>query len=199
MRPQPTLSALLLAVATGCAHAPLSPDAAARMAHPAFVVRVAPRGEGTEGVSRFELAERLRAGLFGALPRKMPWTGRVDPLSVMNALQLLLVHDESSRPLEYGTLRPLGADGVVELEVKRWGLARDAKRGDEIFAALAGRVFLLDGGELWRGDVVVSIPAPDGLSDGERRAVLVEAFGELGRRTAARLSPESAAAQSTAP
>jgi hypothetical protein len=195
MRLSPALALLVLLVGPGCAHAPLTAETAARMQRPAFVVRVSPRGEDLEGVVRFELAERLRAGLFQSLPRKAPWTGRVDPLAVMNALQLLLVQDESSRPLDYASLRPLGADGVVDLEVKRWGLRRDVKAGDAVFAELAGRVFLLEGGELWSGTVAVSVPAPEGLSAAERRALLAEAFGELGLKTAARLSPEAAAAQ----
>ena len=199
MRLSLPLTALVLLSASGCAHQPLAQASAARMAHPAFVVRVSPGGEAIQGTARFELAERLRAGLFQALPRKAPWTGRVDPLAVMNALQLLLVQDESSGPLDYGSLRPLGADGVVDLEVRRWGVRRDAKAGDAVFAELTGRVFLLEGGELWRGDVAVSLPAPDGLSEGERLALLAEAFGEVGRRTAARLSPESAQAQGSAP
>ena len=194
MRPS-TFSTFVLIAGAGCAHAPLSAESASRMQHPAFVVRVSPAGEGLEGVVRFELAERLRAGLFQSLPRKAPWTGRVDPLAVMNALQLLLVQDESARPLEYANLRPLGADGVVDLEVRRWGLRRDAKTGDSVFAELEGRVFLLDGGGLWRGSLSISVPAAEGLTDGQRRALLSDAFGELGRRTAARLSPESAAAQ----
>ncbi|MBM4381659.1 MAG: hypothetical protein FJ086_20520 [Deltaproteobacteria bacterium] len=190
--PTSLLPLLLLA---GCAHRPLAPDAAARMRHPAFVVRVSPGGEGMEGVVRYELAERLRAGLFQSLPRKAPWTGRVDPLAVMNALQLLLVQDESTRPLDYANLRPLGADGVVELEVRRWGLRRDAKAGDAVYVEVEGRVFLLDGADLWRGTVAASLPAPGGLSDAQRRALLAEAFAEAGKRTAARLSPEAAAAQ----
>jgi hypothetical protein len=199
MRPCLPLTVLALVISSGCAHRPLAPESAERMAHPAFVVRVAPTGEDMPGAVRFELAERLRAGLFQALPRKSPWTGRVDPLAVMNALQLLLVQDESSRPLDCASLRPLGADGVVDLEVRQWGLRRDPRKGDAVFAQLSGRVFLLEGGELWRGEVAVALPAPEGLTEDQRHALLAEAFGEMGRRTAARLSPESAAAQGSAP
>jgi hypothetical protein len=183
-----------LALAAACAHAPLAQEEAQRMVHPAFVVRVAGKGEGLGGVPRYELAERLRAGLFQALPRKAPWTGRVDPLAVVRELQLLLVQDEADTEPDFGALRNVGADGVVDVKVERWGRkpGKD-KVPPQVFAEGRARAFLLSGGTIWSGRVEVQLPAAEGLTEGEQRQLLLEAFTGAGTQVAAGLSPEAAA------
>ncbi len=103
-----------------------------------------------KGITRFELAETLRAKTLAGLPREMPWTNVVDAAAVASALQLYLVQEVPANPPDYDLLRELGADCVVELVIEEYGMrSKEGRAGAYVVGY--GRMFTLDGRrELWR-------------------------------------------------
>jgi hypothetical protein len=165
---------------TGCAHKPLSSSALDRVVQPAFISRIeegaGPRSEvfrqdGTYrpklkrldpreadrrlavklagGMSRFELADRLRASTRAQLPQDIPWIHTLDPADVARVLQSFLVDEVPANPPDYGLVGELGADVIVEFVIQEYGMrSRGGKAGAYMIGY--GRMFRVDGGELWR-------------------------------------------------
>lgn len=101
-------------------------------------------------LSRFEAAERLRSHVHAAIQTEKPWSQAVPASQVASALETLLVQEVPSPPPDYGRLRPLGADSVVELVIEEYGV-RTEKGQPQTWVRGTGRMFRLgDGGELWR-------------------------------------------------
>ncbi len=118
-----------------------------------------------KGMSRFEVAERLRATVVSLLPQERPWTVAVDPVDVARELQSFLVEEVPANAPDYVLLKNLGADAVVEFVVEDYGMRSDDGRAGAYIEGY-GRMFLIDGGVLWyrrfRSDgVEAKLPAVD--------------------------------------
>jgi hypothetical protein len=103
------------------------------------------------GTSRFETSDRLRAVTYAHLPNDVrPWSNTVNPASVATRLESFLVEEiPPAVPPDYEVLKPLGADAVVEFVIQDYGL-RSANGRAGAYVAGYGRMFLLEGSELWR-------------------------------------------------
>lgn len=103
------------------------------------------------GISRFEIADRLRAVTYAQLPKdERPWSNAVDPAAVANALQSFLVEEiPPAVPPDYQLLKPLGTDAVVEFVIQEYGL-HSANGRTGAYVAGYGRMFMLGGSQLWR-------------------------------------------------
>jgi hypothetical protein len=101
-------------------------------------------------LSRFEAAERLRSHVQAAIQTEKPWSQAVPPSQVASALETFLVQEVPGSPPDYGRLKPLGADSVVEFVIEEYGV-RTEKGVPQTWVRGTGRMFRLgDGGELWR-------------------------------------------------
>jgi hypothetical protein len=101
-------------------------------------------------LSRFEAAERLRSHTYAAIQTEKPWSQAVPPSQVATAMETLLVQEVPAPPPDYGRLRPLGADSVVEFVIEEYGV-RTEKGVPQTWVRGTGRMFRLgDGGEMWR-------------------------------------------------
>ena len=101
-------------------------------------------------LSRFEAAERLRSHVTAAIQSEKPWSQAVPASQVASALETLLVQEAPGSSPDYGRLRPLGADSVVEFVIEEYGV-RSEKGVSQTWVRGTGRMFrLADGGELWR-------------------------------------------------
>ena len=101
-------------------------------------------------LSRFEAAERLRSHVHAAIQTEKPWSQAVPPSQVASALETFLVQEVPGSPPDYGRLKPLGADSVVEFVIEEYGV-RTEKGVPQTWVRGTGRMFRLgDGGELWR-------------------------------------------------
>src|SRR5215471_21474402 len=115
-------------------------------------------------VSRFEVADHLRAVALSRLPKEPPWSNVVDPVQVANVLESYLVQEVPANPPDYELLKPLGADAVVEFVIEEFGLRCDSGRCGA-FVAGHGRMFFLGGSEIWRSRFSVDRSrAPDAAS-----------------------------------
>ncbi len=164
----------------GCAHRPLRGAELDRVSRPAFISRIeegagprsrvfaedrsyepklqrldpreADRRLGVrlqQAMTRFEVAERLRATTTARLPEERPWTQSVDAVTVARALQSFLVEEVPANAPDYGLLSELGADSVVEFVIESYGMRSEGGRAG-VFLTGYGRMFTLDGDELWR-------------------------------------------------
>jgi hypothetical protein len=163
-----------------CSHIPLSANDLNEVHRPAFIARVdenaGPKAEVfredstfrqklkrldpreadrrlavklSQAVTRFEVAERVRAGTFARISKERPWSDTVSAATVASALESFLVEDVPAHPPDYELLRPLGVDAVVEFVIEEYGMrSEDGKAG--VFAHGYGRMFRLDGGQIWR-------------------------------------------------
>jgi hypothetical protein len=170
----------LAVVLGGCAHHPLAGADLDRVARPAFVSRMVedagPRAEVfredssyrpklkrlepaeadrrlaaklSKAMTRFEISERLRAGTLAQLPRERPWTQTVDPARVATALESFLVEEVPATVPDFELLKPLGVDAVVELVIESYGMRSEHGQGFA-FVEGYGRMFFLEGAEIWR-------------------------------------------------
>jgi hypothetical protein len=102
-----------------------------------------------KGMGRFEVAERLRAITLSLLPREAPWTDTVDPARVAEIYQTYLLEEEGGKPPDYSRVREIGADSVVEIVIEEYGMRSAGGRAGGYLSGY-GRMFTLDGQELWR-------------------------------------------------
>lgn len=186
MRAARSLGVLALLL-SGCAHGPLSPQAARRLHEVAIVPRVeappvawvargdrglAPGGGAraydaeleaavARAVTGYELEEALRAAFTAELGAPPPWR-LASPLDVASALGTLLARE---REPDWSALVPLGVDGVFDLAVVGWGLW-DAGPEAPTAGWMVVRARLLEPGSgrvLWSSEVRVNrseAPAP---------------------------------------
>lgn len=130
-----------------------------------------------KGMSRFEVADRLRATTLAQLPRERPWTNVVDPVEVARELQSFLVEEVPANPPDYDLLRNEGADAIVEFVIERYGM-RSENGHAGVYLEGYGRMFMLDGRkELWyrafRVDQVdANLPHVDPFKVGKTEGVL---------------------------
>jgi hypothetical protein len=101
-----------------------------------------------KGMTRFEIAERLRATTVSKLPRERPWSEAVDPAAVAQVLQSFLVEEIPAKPPDYEQVAALGADALVEFVIEEFGTrSQGGKTGAYMLGY--GRMFRPHGGELW--------------------------------------------------
>lgn len=96
-------------------------------------------------ISRFEIADTLRATTQALLPRERPWTQTVSPAAVASTLQSFLVEEVPANAPDYELLKPLGADAVIEFVVEEYGM-RSEKGHAGCYVVGYGRMFFLEGG-----------------------------------------------------
>lgn len=102
------------------------------------------------GMSRWEVAERLRATTLSKLPKDEPWTRAVDPVAVARAFQSYLVEEVPVNEPDYRLLKPMGADSVLEFVIREYGMrSKDGKAA--AYVRGYARLFKLKGGggTLW--------------------------------------------------
>jgi hypothetical protein len=99
-------------------------------------------------LTRFEIAERLRATTVSKLPHERPWSEAVGPAVVAQVLQTFLVEEIPAKAPDYRQVAALGADAVVEFVIEEFGTrSQGGKTGAYMLGY--GRMFRPDGGELW--------------------------------------------------
>jgi len=159
-------------------------------------------------LSRFEAAERLRSHVHAAIQSERPWSQAVPPSQVASALETFLVQEEPSTAPDYGRLRPLGADSVVEFVIEEYGV-RTEKGVPQTWVQGTGRMFRLgDGGELWRSgfsgtSTEAGLPPldPSTLDSNPRpfREQMVAVLDAVSVRLARQLSPTNRAGGAPTP
>ncbi len=123
--------------------------------------RTDPRSKAFEpAITRFEVADGVRANTVSLLPKEPPWTATVPPGQVSRALESLLTQEVPAKPPDFELLRPLGVDAVVEIVIEDYGLRSEGGRAG-CYMTGYGRMFMLDGGgNMWfrafRADEVAS-------------------------------------------
>ena len=100
-------------------------------------------------ITRFEVADQLRASTLGFLPRERPWTNVIDPAAVASALESFLVEEVPANAPDYELLKPLGADAVIEFVVEEYGMRSDEGRGGAYVVGYGRMFFLEGGGNVW--------------------------------------------------
>ncbi|MEW6431779.1 MAG: hypothetical protein AB1730_09730 [Myxococcota bacterium] len=102
----------------------------------------------TRTMSRFEVADTLRAETLGRLPDEAPWRGVIDPVLVARSLESFLVQEVPANAPDYERLRQHEVDTIVEIVVEDFGMrSEDGKAG--VYLRGFARMFRLDGGELY--------------------------------------------------
>ncbi len=99
-------------------------------------------------ITRFEIADSLRAETLSHLARTPPWTQVINPADVASVLESFLVDEVPANAPDYDRLRPLGADAIVELVVEDFGMRSENGRAGLVLAGYA-RLFFVQGGEAY--------------------------------------------------
>lgn len=99
-------------------------------------------------ITRFEIADTLRAQTLEDLPRQLPWTRTASPSEVSSVLESLLVEEVSAPEPDYSRLVPLGIDWVLEIVVEEYGLRSEKGRAG-VYLVGSARLFKLGGGEAY--------------------------------------------------
>ncbi|MEW5740790.1 MAG: hypothetical protein AB1938_17815 [Myxococcota bacterium] len=108
----------------------------------------------TRTMSRFEVADTLRAETLARLPAEPPWNGVVDPVLVARSLESFLVQEVPANAPDYERLRAHEVDTIVEVVVEEYGMrSEDGKAG--VYVLGSSRMFRLDGGEVYHRRFVV--------------------------------------------
>jgi hypothetical protein len=159
-------------------------------------------------LSRFEAAERLRSHVWAAIQTEKPWSQAVPPSQVASALETFLVQEVPGNAPDYGRLKPLGADSVVEFVIEEYGV-RTEKGVPQTWVKGTGRMFRLgDGGELWHTgfsgtstDAGLKPLDPSGLASDPRpfHEQMVAVLDSVSVRLARQLSPSNRAGGSPTP
>lgn len=100
-------------------------------------------------ISRFEIADSLRANTLALLPRQAPWSDVVHPVEVARVLESFLVNEVPANAPDYERLAALGADTVVEIVVEEYGMRSEGGKAGAYLSGFA-RMFRVNGGELYR-------------------------------------------------
>ena len=99
-------------------------------------------------ITRFEIADSLRAETLSHLARTPPWTQVVNPADVASVLESFLVDEVPANAPDYDRLKPLGADAIIELVVEDFGMRSENGRAGLVLAGYS-RLFFVDGGEVY--------------------------------------------------
>ena len=107
--------------------------------------------EGSKGgrsITRFEVADTLRAETLALLPKELPWTNTIDPAAVASVLESFLVLEVPANAPDYDLLKQLEADAVVEIVVEDYGMRSENGKAGAYLKGFA-RVFFVGGGEVY--------------------------------------------------
>jgi hypothetical protein len=99
-------------------------------------------------MSRFEVADTLRAETLGRLPNEPPWSHVTDPALVARALESFLVQEVPANVPDYERLRQYDVDTIVEFVVEEYGMRSEGGKAG-VYLKGSARMFRLDGGELY--------------------------------------------------
>jgi hypothetical protein len=99
-------------------------------------------------ISRFEVADSLRANTLAQLPRQSPWSEVVHPVEVARVLESFLVHEVPANAPDYERLAALGADTIVEIVVEEYGMRSEKGKAGAYLVGFA-RMFRINGPELY--------------------------------------------------
>jgi hypothetical protein len=102
-------------------------------------------------ISRFEIADSLRATLVSLLPQQAPWIEVVAPGEVARVLESLLVQEAPGTATDVSRLSTIGVDTVVEIVVEEYGLRSEGGKAGAYLVGSA-RMYRLAGGEVYRRD-----------------------------------------------
>ena len=105
-------------------------------------------------ISRFEIADSLRANTLARLPRQSPWSEVVHPVQVARVLESFLVQEVPANAPDYERLQALGADTVVEIVVEEYGMRSSGGKAGTYLLGFA-RMFRIGGGELYKRRFIV--------------------------------------------
>ncbi len=100
-------------------------------------------------ITRFEVADQLRASTLGMLPQERPWTSVINPAAVASALESFLVEEVPANAPDYELLKPLGADLVIEFVIEDYGMRSDNGRAGTYVVGYGRMFFLEGGGNVW--------------------------------------------------
>lgn len=100
-------------------------------------------------ITRFELADSLRANTLALLPKQAPWRDMVHPVEVARVLESFLVQEVPANAPDYDRLAALGADTVVEIVIEEFGLRSSGGKAGAYMYGFA-RMFRVGGGQLYR-------------------------------------------------
>jgi hypothetical protein len=147
-----------------------------------------------KAMTPFEVAERLRSGLIEHLPDAPPWNGIVPGAQADTALGDMLTVDHPVQAPEFDELLKLGVDGVLYVQIDRWGALGD-EAGSGFHIQGTGRLFTLpDQSTLWKGPLEVTGGGPlaQGWTEpGEVREHLGEVCARGGEQLALELGGSS--------
>lgn len=99
-------------------------------------------------ITRFEIADSLRAETLSHLPRTAPWTTVVNPADVASVLESFLVDEVPANAPDYERLKPLGADAIIELVIEDFGMRSEKGRAGIVLSGYA-RLFMANGHEIY--------------------------------------------------
>lgn len=99
-------------------------------------------------ISRFEVADTLRAEVVSQLARERPWSSLESPAAVARALESFLVDEVPANAPDYERLRQLSTDAVVEIVIEDYGMRSEKGRAGVTLKGHA-RLFTIDGAELY--------------------------------------------------
>lgn len=99
-------------------------------------------------ISRFEVADSLRANTLALLPKQSPWSEVVHPVEVARVLESFLVHEVPANAPDYERLAALGADTIVEIVVEEYGMRSEKGKAGAYLVGFA-RMFRINGPELY--------------------------------------------------
>lgn len=99
-------------------------------------------------ISRFEVADSLRANTLSLLPKQSPWSEVVHPVEVARVLESFLVHEVPANAPDYERLAALGADTIVEIVVEEYGMRSEKGKAGAYLVGFA-RMFRINGPELY--------------------------------------------------
>ena len=99
-------------------------------------------------ISRFEVADSLRANTLAGLPKQSPWDDVVHPVEVARVLESFLVHEVPANAPDYERLGALGADTVVEIVIEEYGMRSEGGKAGTYMVGFA-RMFRINGPELY--------------------------------------------------
>ncbi len=99
-------------------------------------------------ITRFEVADSLRAETLTHLPRSAPWEQVINPAKVASVLESFLVDEVPANAPDYERLTPLGADSIIELVIEDFGMRSEEGRAGIVLKGYA-RFFFVNGAEVY--------------------------------------------------
>lgn len=99
-------------------------------------------------ITRFEVADSLRAQTVALLPKVRPYRSVLEPARVASVLESFLVDEVPANVPDYERLVPLGADSVLEIVIEQYGM-RAEKGQAGVFVVGNARLFKIGGATLY--------------------------------------------------